>query len=105
MDRESEAIEIGNNEFEEKCVSESLIVFHCNESLFLVMYNSGTYIRARNFNGLSQARFLLLYPRKKQQAVTRSRMYVTQMIIRMAITNMTIIKIKVIKAGCGLTSH
>ena len=48
VDRESE------NDFEEW-----MSVFHCNESLFLVMYNGGTYIRARNFNGLSQARFLL----------------------------------------------
>ena len=56
-----------------KWVSESLSVFHCNEALFLVMCNSGTYLRARNFNGLSQARFLLLYPPKKQQAVTRSK--------------------------------
>jgi len=86
-----------------KRVSESLSVFHCNESLFLVMYNGGTYIRAQNLNALSQARFLLLHPRKKLQAVTRSPMCVTRMIIRMAITNMTILKTKVIKAGCGLT--
>ena len=32
---------------------------NCNECLFPVVYSGGTYIRARNLNGLSQARFLL----------------------------------------------